>query len=106
LKKSSKALKPESRVMELLIHRGYAVGFVLRGEMIEHFLFDSFDYHFIERLGERDYIKEVRKVLIEGRGTEGLVERLGAEAAPELPHEKILLKALEEFESLLRGDSK
>ncbi|HEU98209.1 MAG: hypothetical protein ACP5I2_04500 [Fervidicoccaceae archaeon] len=101
---NSKRLKPESRILELLFKEGYVVGFVTRGEKVEHFLADFNDRGFIDRLGSRGFIKEVRKVLVSGDVPQEFKGMLGAENVEQLPHELILFKILEELNFLLSGE--
>lgn len=100
---SSRKLKPESRVMELLFHQKYVAGFVIRGDRIEHFILDMLNEGFIDRLEKRGFIKEVRRVLAKGSVSQDFIKKLGAEVLQQLPHEEFLLKLLNELDSLLSG---
>lgn len=100
LRRSSRRLKPESRVLELLVKGGIAIGLVTKGNLIEHFLIERVDSDLPERLSERGFIKEVRKVVIKGGNSELLSRLLGAEALENLPHEELMLNILDELEKL------
>ncbi|MCI4395951.1 MAG: hypothetical protein JHC28_00120 [Thermoprotei archaeon] len=100
---SSKRLKPESRVLELLISNGFAIGIVIRGDKIEHFIIEKFDEGFARRIGDRSVLREVRKVVVKGEVSESTASILGAEMVKELPHERLLSNVLKEILKLSEG---
>ncbi len=56
-------MKKEARILEYLVYNDVFVGLVKRDQVIEHVIIEHLDEKLPEKLLERPFLKEVRKVV-------------------------------------------